>query len=135
MGTALKFVKVKDILQIPRYLFEQVKPQEYNIDKLYEWGPVILKNPVNLVGAFIDKEEIVKGVMWSSFDPISNKILVHLLSVDKVYFKRGILQEAEGILNKFKKKLGANKISFMTSRPKAFEKIIGARKVKVIMEK
>lgn len=134
MGTALKFVKVKEMSQIPRYLFEQVKPGEYNIDKLYEWGPVIIRNPMNLIGAFIDKEESVKGVMWSSFDPISNKIHVHLLSLDKSYYKQGVLNEAEGILNKFKKKLGAAKVSFIAGRTKAFEKM-GYRKTMVLMEK
>ena len=65
---------------------------------------------MNLFGAFIDKEELVKGVMWSSFNPISNTITVHVISVDKAYHGKGILNEADGILNKFKKKLGADKI-------------------------
>lgn len=107
---------------------------EYDIDKLYEWGPAIIRNPMNLVGAFIDKEESVKGVMWSSYDPVSNKIHVHLLSVDRAYYGKCILSETDGILNKFKKKLGAGKIDFLATRTRSFEKL-GYRKTMVLMEK
>ena len=134
-GTCLKFVKVKEINQIPRYLFEQVKPREFDIDKLYEWAPILLNNPMNLFGAFIDKEELVKGVMWSSFNPISNTITVHVISVDKAYHGKGILNEADGILNKFKKKLGADKIIAITNRPSAGKRVGWTQSKSVIMEK
>ena len=135
-GTCLKFVKVKDISQIPRYLFDQVKPRELDIDRLYEWAPVLFNNPINLLGAFIDKEEVVKGVMWCSYNPISNKIQVQVLSVDKHYYGMGILKEADGIVNKFKKKLGADKITFATTRPRSFERVLGYQKShSTIMEK
>jgi len=135
MGTCLKFVKV-NINQIPRYLFEQVKPREFDVDKLYEWAPILLNNPMNLFGAFIDKEENVRGVMWSTFNPISSRIQVHILSVDREYYGKGILNEADGILNKFKKKLGAEKIVFQTTRPRVFERFLGCKKSKSVnMEK
>ncbi len=135
MGTQLKYVKVKDLSIIPRHLFEQVKPREFDPDQLYAWGPIILQNPLNLFGAFIDKEMTIRGILWSSFNPLDQKLHVHILSVDKEYFGRGILKEAEGILKKNKKKLNAKGIRFSTSRPKAFEKYFGYKKTVVIMEK
>lgn len=136
MGTNLRFVKVNDINLIPRRLFEQVKPREYDVDKLYEWAPVLFSNPLNLLGAFIDQDQSVQGVMWSSFNPISNAITCHILSVEKPYYGKGILTEADGILKKFKKKLGAAKIVFTTTRPRPFEKILGySRSDTVTMEK
>lgn len=135
MGTNLKYVKLTTLEAVPRHLFEQVKPMEFDVDALYKWGPIIIANPLNLFGAFLDKEQVIKGIMWSSFNPISNKIHCHILSVDKEYFGRGILREANGILNKNKKKLGAKRITFTTTRPKAFEKILGFQKTVVTMEK
>jgi len=133
-GTCLRFVKVKDIHLIPRYLFEQVKPRDFNIDKLYEWAPILLANPMNLLGAFIDRSETIRGVMWSDFNPITEKITVHILSVDKEYFGSGILKEADGIVCKFKKKLNAKGILVTTTRSKALEKI-GYTKTQTLMEK
>lgn len=136
MGTNLKFVKATDINMIPRYLFEQVKPAEYDIDRLYEWAPTLLNNPMNLLGVFIDKEEAIKGVMWSSYNPISNKIQVHILSMDRAYQGGPICKEVAGILEKLKKKIGASGIVATTTRPKAIERKFGfSRSQSVIMEK
>lgn len=118
-GTQLKFVKVEDINVVPRYLFEQVKPDVYDVEKLYEWAPVLLNNPMNLMGVFVDKKESVKGVMWCTFNPITDTINVNTLSIDRSYWGMGIIDEANGILDKFKKKLGASKIACVTSRPNA----------------
>lgn len=136
MGTALKFVKVTDINVIPRYLFEQVKPREFDIDRLYQWAPVLFKNPLNLLGAFIDKEESVKGVMWSSYNPINNKLMVHVLSVDRGYQNKGILREVLGILKKLQRSTQAEAVIGLTSRPRAMERQMGCgRSNFVLMEK
>ena len=135
MGTNLRYIKLTTLDAVPRYLFEQVKPREFDVDALYKWGPIIIANPLNLFGAFLDKEQAVKGVLWSSFNPISNKIHCHILSIDKEYFGCGILKEARGILNKNKKKLGAEKVTFTTTRPTVFEKIFGCEKISIMMEK
>jgi len=135
-GTALRFVKVRDINQIPRYLLEQVKHIEYDIDRFYQWAPLLFNNPLNMFGAFIDKQEAVKGVLWCCYNPIGNEIVVHLLSVDKEYFGRGILSEADGIVNKLKKKMGAEKVSCVASRTSAFIKKFGFHLTgRVVLEK
>lgn len=136
MSTALKFVKVKDISHIPRYLFEQVKPREFDVDRLYQFAPILFSNPLNLFGAFIDKSESVKGTMWTSYNPITNAITVHLLSVDREYFGKGIMREIDGILNKLKKKMGAGTVIGYTTRPRAIERSIGFKRSKItVMEK
>ena len=134
-GTCLKFVRAKDINLIPRYLFEQVKPMDFDIDALYKWAPIIYDNPMNILGAFLDSENKVKGVMICSFNPVNQTIIVPLLSVDKEYYGKGILKEADGILNKFKRTLGAKKISIVTTRPHAMEKIGYAKSSVTMMEK
>ena len=135
MGTALKFVKLKSINQIPRYLLEQVKPREFDIDAVYLWGPTLIQNPLNLFGAFVDKNQTVKGTMWVSYSPMSNEVRVHVLSIDKEYFGRGILREAHGIVQKLRRQLGAAKISLVTTRPRSFEKFGFVRAKTIVMEK
>jgi RimJ/RimL family protein N-acetyltransferase len=120
-GTQLKFVLIDDIRIVPRYLFEQVEGMNYDIDRLYEWANIMLKPPFNFIGVFIDKEKAVKGVLVASFNPISNSLYAHILSVDKEYQRKGIVSEATGILRKFKTKIGADKIMFSTVVPEKFE--------------
>lgn len=134
MGTALKFVRVRTIDQIPRHLFEQVKPREFDIDRLYEFAPVLLKNPLNLMGAFVTKEGEIKGVMWATFNVIANSIMVNVLSIAKEYFGRGIVREANGILRKQQKVLGATRVVFTTTRPRAFERFGYRKSKRVVME-
>ena len=135
MGTCLKFVRVNDINLIPRYLFEQVKPLDFDIDELYKWAPVLMNNPMNVIGAFVDKFETVKGVMLCSYNPINRTITVNMLSVDPEYFGMGIVKEADGIVNKFKKKLGAQRIVIVTTRPMAIARAGYKVASTVMMEK
>ena len=135
MGTNLKFVKVLDINAVPKYLFEQVKPKDFDVDALYEWAPILLDNPLNLVGAFINAENAVKGVLWGSYNPVNNTIVVHVLSIDKEYYGRGILNEADGITKKWKRKMGAKRVSIITTRPRAMERIGYKKSAAVMMEK
>lgn len=136
MGTNLKFVKIHSLDQVPRYLFDQIRDRDFDIDRLYKWAPVFLKNPVNLFGAFIDKSESVKGIMWTSFNPITNKLMVHILSIDREYQGKGILKEVDGILKKLMKNVDAEAVTGSTIRPMGFERTMGFKKSKtVIMEK
>lgn len=135
MGTNLKFVRLNNVTQIPRYLLAQVRPQDFNIDAFYKWAPVLFKNPLNLFGGFLDKDKIIKGIMWLSFNPITEKLTVHMISVDREYYNRGILKEADGILHKLKKKMNAISIIAQTTRPKALGKIGYVKSKTVILEK
>lgn len=133
MGSNLKFVKIISLDQIPRYLFEQVRDRDFDVDRLYKWAPVLFKNPANLFGALLDHNEDIKGVLWTSFNPITNKLTVHMLSIDRKYFGKGILNEVNGILNKLKKNVGAESVIGMTSRPNAIERKMGFKRSKIII--
>jgi hypothetical protein len=134
-GTALKFVKLKTVSQIPRYLLEQVKPLEFDIDRFYDWAPLLIDNPLNLMGGFIDQDQEIKGIMWVSYNPMTNKLTVQVLSIDKKYYGMGIMNEIKGILNKLRKNVNAEKIDSLTTRGKALAKLMGAKESKFkIME-
>lgn len=134
-GTSLKFIKIKDINIIPRYLFEQIKPKELNIDRLYEWAPVFINTPFHIMGGLIDKEGEVKGVLWVSFNPVINCLTVHCLSIDKEYYGKGIMPEIRGILMKLKKNVGADSIQALTTRSNAIKKLVDGsyeKKIKIV---
>lgn len=134
----LKFIKIDQpnlFGLIPRYLFEQIPSREWEVSKLYEWGKIFLANPLNLFWVLTDTENIIKGVLWVTIDPVLEMIAVNILSVDKEYqHPRGeaIKQSIEHLKkyrNKLKKDSGLelkDKMLWTTTRPKAF-KHIGAK--------
>jgi hypothetical protein len=132
-GTALKFEKARSMNQIPRYLFEQVKPITFDIDRLYAFGDLIIKNPTNIMGVLIDKQNNVKGVLWVSYNIVTDRLTVQVLSIDKEYYGKGIMNEIKGILKKLKNNIGASVVDGLTSRPKAIEKLMGFKKSKIII--
>jgi len=122
MGTNLKFIPINDLNLIPRYLVDQIKDKDCPTERFYKMAPVITGNPLGILGVFCDNESQVKGFMWATISPLSEALHCHLLSVDKEYQRSTILKEATGILKKVQKINNCSKITFNTSRPKAFEK-------------
>lgn len=121
-GTGLKYVPA-GVNLIPRYLIEQIKGIDFDIDKFYQLAPVIEKNPFNFIGLFIDKGNKVQGFMWSTYNPLSDHLFVNMLSVEKEYQRLGIIKECIGICKKILKGIGScGNISAKTTRPKAFSK-------------
>ena len=138
-GTGLRWIPQESFALIPRYLIEQIKPG-IKSEKLYQFDTMICQSPFNILGVFVpmnkDDEEYgnVKGFMWASINPLTGKIDVQMLSVDKKYFGRGIVGEAKNILEKIQTKHGLKGIVFKTTRPKAFEKYGFKRSETVLME-
>lgn len=139
-GTNLRFILVSDFSLIPRRLVEQVKPRLLDPARLYQLGPMICKNPLTILGVFAPMDESaadfgqVKGFLWAGVNPLTHKIDVHILSVDRQYFGRGIVGEAKNILEKIRARHGLKGIVFKTTRPQAFEKHGFKRSETVLME-
>lgn len=120
MGTKLKYIPIQDFLLIPRYLIEQIEPADFNIENLYKLSPLVCASPYNLLGAFA-KEGEIKGYMWGSINPITEKIVIHHLSIDKEFQGNGIIKEATDILKKIQAEFGLKGIMFTTIKPEVFE--------------
>jgi hypothetical protein len=119
-GTGLRYVSTKDPMLIPRYLLEQVKPQEFSIDRFYALSKMFSNNPFNFIGLFVDRQNVTKGFMWSTYNPLLDNLFINILSVDKEYHNRGIMKEAVGIATNIMKKIGSHgNIYGKTTRPRA----------------
>ncbi|ACL05665.1 GNAT family N-acetyltransferase [Desulfatibacillum aliphaticivorans] len=139
-GTGLRYIPVPDFSLVPRRLIEQVKPRQCSPDQLYSLGPMICKNPFNLLGVFAPMDQgspafgQIKGFLWASINPLDRKIHVHILSVDPEYQGKGIIEEAGNILEKIRARQKLKGIVFKTTRPKAMEKMGFKRSETILME-
>ena len=128
-GTGLRWIPQNSFELIPRYLIEQVEPiGGVKSEKLYQFGPVICQNPLNILGVFVPMNEKsedfghVKGFMWAVVNPLTEKIDVQMLSVDKEYQGKGIVLEAKNIIERIITKSALKGMTFHTVIPEAFEK-------------
>ena len=128
-GTGLRWIPQTSFELIPRYLIEQVKPiGGVKPEKLYEFGPAICKSPFNTLGVFVPMDERssdfgqAKGFLWATVNPLTEKIDVHMLSIDKEYRGRGIIKEAKNIIEKIISKSALRGMAFRTVIPEAFGK-------------
>ena len=140
-GTGLRWIPQTSFALIPRYLIEQVEPiGGVKPEKLYEFGPAICKSPFNTLGVFVPMDERssdfgqAKGFLWATVNPLTEKIDVHMLSIDKEYRGRGIIKEAKNIIEKIKAQNNLTGIVFKTTRPEGFEKVGFTKSDQVVME-
>ena len=140
-GTGLRWIPQTSFALIPRYLIEQVEPiGGVKPEKLYEFGPAICKSPFNILGVFVPMDERssdfgqAKGFLWATVNPLTEKIDVHMLSIDKEYRGRGIIKEAKNIIEKIISKSALRGIVFKTTRPEGFEKVGFTKSDQIVME-
>ena len=124
-GTGLKYIPIQNFHLIPRYLFEQIEPLSFDIDRVYQMSDALCQNPFNILGVFADKENIVKGFMWAAYSVLDNKIGVHVLSIDAEFQGRGIVSESLGIMRKIQESLNAKGIKFQTTQKDKFASVAG----------
>lgn len=128
----LKFVRITQPEQfslVPRYLFEQVKGSDYKIDRLYQFGPLLLASPLTFFYVLAVKEQLengcapVKGILWAEINPFYENLEAHIFSIDKEYQHNGAMAGAIDKLKEIqlREKL-TGKITSETTRPKAVKK-------------
>ena len=118
----LRFIRIYDLRLIPKYLFLQVKPYNFDLGEIYAMAPNLGNDPFTLLYALADEEHKIKGFLWAEFNTVLHVIDVHLLTVDKEYQDRGrIIFKAIDFLNPLIKKTGY-KFRIVTNRPKAFSR-------------
>lgn len=120
-GTGLRYTPIQDVNLIPPYLLDQVEPKEWATEKLYQFGEMITNNPLSILGVFSNKEHLIKGVLWGTVNPLTEKIFIHILSIDQEYQGRGIVKETTAILKKIQDKHNLKSIRFYTNQPEKFE--------------
>lgn len=130
----LKFVRLTIPDQfglIPSYLFEQVKGGEFKIDRLYQFGPMLLASPLTFFYALADKEtSLIKGILWAEINPLSENLVIHTLSVNKEYQGNGTLDKTLDFVRTIQKRENLRKIQITTICPKTYERKHGWHKSK-----
>jgi hypothetical protein len=124
----LRWVRVFTPIHIPKYLVEQVRDRDYTVEDFYRYqenscvrmtgeGPTL--NPLNHLYVLADEENLTKGFVWFTVDPLSKDICLHTYSIDKEYWNKGkaVSKVAEFILD-IKRKGQLNKVYWVTNYPK-----------------
>lgn len=142
----LKFVRVINPLvfsRIPPELFEQIKKREWEVQRLYAYGPIFITNPFNFIWVMQDITLKIKGVLWATIDPIEDLVYLALLTVDLEYQKpRGAaikraVEHLSAFRDEYEKKEGIKlrkKIMALTQHPKPIERAGFTRSKRVMME-
>ena len=121
----LKFVRLNHPDQfklIPKKLFEQVKGSGFNIDKVYEFGPLLLMSPLTYFYVLMGDKPAVEGILWAEVNPFSDSLHVHVFSIKKEYQGNSALDVTLDFLEVIQKDNNLNKIQMTTTRPKAYMK-------------
>jgi len=120
------------------------------VERIYEFGPLFITNPLNRFWALLDEGNICKGILWITIDPIVEIIAVNILSVDREYQQLNgslrskpseIIRKIADFLHKFQDELIENggaelkrEILWATTRPKTCERAGAKRHSRIIME-
>ena len=128
----LRWVRSKTFFDVPVHLFQKIKGMNLRVDRLFMFDTVA-QSPLCLLFLLKDRANTTKGFLWAMVNPVENVLHVNAIAVENELYNKGILQEALEILLKIKNLLQLDKITWETTRPRAFEKILGAKRSKRVM--
>ena len=94
----LKWIRLIYPDVIPKYLVEQLKHREFEVEDFYtfhnlnclietEEGKAL--NPFNHLYAIVDDQRVVKGFLWFTVDPLGKNIFINNFSMDNEYWYGG----------------------------------------------
>lgn len=140
----LKFVRIFDPIHIPKYLVDQIKGRDYEIEDFYAYqkqanlvtdnGDTKL-NPLNHLYVLVNEDNEVKGFAWFTVNPLSKSIFINNYSMDKEYWHKGkAIEHLKDFVVNILKKAKLNQILWHTNYPKHFEKYGFKRSKSILME-
>jgi len=130
----LRPVKIYDFRLIPRYLFHQVKGGNWDFESILGLNDAINATPFNFLFVFVDDDNIIKGFLWGTLNPVTLVFDAFVFSVDKKYQGGDVLECIKGFLTNLMNDLGIKQTLFSTTRPKALEKAGFVRSKSILME-
>lgn len=151
----LEFVRITDpnifVSLQPPELLEQVKERDWAVDDFLYFAPLIMTQIcVNETGQIvsipnkmqqfywlINSDKVIKGVLWLSLDPLTKRLMVNLLSVDKEYQSKNgeVLEKTRDFAKAIAQAENLkDKVLWTTTRPGKFEKVGAKQSNKKIME-
>ena len=141
---SLRFVRIFTPMHIPKYLVEQVRDREYNVDDFYKYQEVncvsksvngFTLNPLNHLYVLVDENNNTKGFLWFTIDALSKHIFIHTFSVDKEYwFKGKTVKKLADFVKDIQQKASLKKIYWCTNFPKHSQRHGFKRSSGILME-
>jgi N-acetylglutamate synthase-like GNAT family acetyltransferase len=140
----LRFIRVFTPDHVPRYLMDQVRHKDYDVDEWYDYqrimciqqtqnGPIL--NPMNLLYVIATKENLVVGVLWCQIDPLSKALVIQTFSMDNLYWHRGAaVRLIEAKAKEVQSECKLKRIYWITNFPKHSERYGFKRSKSVLME-
>lgn len=124
----LRWVRIFTPDHIPKYLVEQIKHRDFTIEKFYKYhekscikmtpeGPTL--NPLSHLYVLVDDDNITKGFLWFTVDPLNNNLNINSYSIDKEYWGRGkAVSKLAEFIKDIRRKGKLNKVFWITNYPK-----------------
>lgn len=141
----LQFVRIFTPVHIPKYLVEQIKDRDFDVDDFYKWQEnhctyldkdgQMQVSPLNHLYVLVNDEFKVVGFLWFTVDDLNQTIFVNNFSMDKEYwFKGKAIDLAAKHVKKIQKNAKLRKVYWATNCPKVFSKMGFKQCKSVIME-
>lgn len=140
----LKWVRAFSPDIIPRYLIEQIKQRDYDINDFYKYHSLNCLvdnndgnklNPFNHLYVLINEEKIVKGFLWFIIDPLTKDIIINNYSIDNEYWNKGkAVKKLVDFMKKMLDKLNLTNIYWITKYPKQSQRYGFKPSKSVLME-
>lgn len=140
----LRWVRIFTPVHIPKYLIEQIKDRDWAVDDYVKYHEInclnevngsLELNPFHHLYALVNKENITKGFLWFTVEPLTKDIHIQNYSMDKEYWNKGKAVEVLADHIKFiRKKANLNKIYWITNYPKHSQKYGFKQSKSVLME-
>ena len=136
----LRWVRVLSPDVIPKYLVEQVRDRQFEVEDFYKYHSLNCMvegkiNPFNHLYAMADQENFVKGFLWFMIDPMTKIVFINTFSVDPDYWYNGkavkyLIDHMKNLLKKIK----LEKVMWVSRYPKHSERYGFKRSKGVLME-
>jgi len=84
----LKFARLTDPHNadlIPRTLIDQAKDKNFTTERFFTLLPFILSDESNIIGVFVNKDNIIKGFLYTKINIFNGQFAAVILSMDKEY--------------------------------------------------
>ena len=140
----LRFVRIFDPIHIPKYLVEQIKQRDYEVEDFYTLqkdanllpsSDGFKLNPLNHLYVLLNDKNIVVGFTWFTVNPLSKCIFINNYSMDKAYWHNGkAIEQLKDFIVNIMKKAKLKQIVWHTTYPRHFEKYGFKRSKSILME-
>lgn len=140
----LRWVRIFTPIHIPKYLIEQIKDRSWKVEEYIKYheinclvntesSPAL--NPFSHLYALVNQENITKGFLWFTIEPLTKDIHIQNYSIDKEYWGKGKAVELlANHIKVIKKKAHLHKVFWITSYPKHSQKCGFTQSKSILME-